>query len=113
MPAPRVVSVTVTVAVLEAAVVPTATLAVLQALMAAVRLVAKRVVVLPVAKVPVNAGADPPQLDEPWLPAVAPAHEKMLLELVPTVKGKSVILPGITAVTVTVLVLATAVAPKF
>src|ERR1035438_4969886 len=98
MAKPGVVSVTVTVLVDDAAVVPTAALAVLQALMAAVRLVARRVVVLPVAKVPVNAGADPPQLDEPWLPEVAPAHEKMLFELVPTVKGKSPVLPGITAV---------------
>ena len=54
----------------------------LQAAIAALRLLASRAVVLAAAKVPVKLGAEPPQVAEPFVPAVALVHEKMLVPFV-------------------------------
>src|SRR5437762_3546944 len=71
---PGVVSVTVTLAPLANAVVPTVALAVLQALIAAARFVARFVVLASVTKVPV---VEPVHVLVPATPPLTALHEKM------------------------------------
>src|SRR6059036_3557407 len=93
---PSVVSVTVTVLVLALAVAPTAALEVLQALIAAARLVAKVEVLLPVTKVPL---VEPVHVCEPSVPPLTEPHET-LVTVVPTERVEA---PSMVEVTVTCL----------
>ena len=96
-----------TLAPLANAVVPTVALAVLQALIAAARFVARFVVLASVTNVP---AVEPVHVAEPLEPAVGPAQEKMLPAFV-AAPEKVVKVPGVVSVTVTVLVLCATLTP--
>jgi len=102
---PFVVSVTVTLAPLANAVVPTAALAVLHALIAAARFVARFVVLASVTNVP---AVQPVQVAEPLVPAVGPPHEKVAS---PPATENVVKVPGVVSLAVTVPVLDVALKP--
>ena len=108
---PGVVLLTLTVLVLGVEEIPEVALAQVPVPIAVFRLVAKVLVRLLVMKVPVNVGADPVQVVDPFVPAVAVFQRKRPEELPPVENGDVVVVPGVVSVTVTVFVLGVAVIP--